>query len=95
MLAVLFIAIKWEISVLKTALALASPAMTYIILHEQIDLIILAGICLSYEFYPLLALGKPQVALGLLFGIPRSYWLRSAILLFFFLLSPFFFLVFG
>jgi hypothetical protein len=80
MLAVLILAKRWGLSLVKTALSLASPSMAYIILHGQIDSLILAGVCLTYEFYPLLAFSKPQVAIGLLFGIPKNYWLRSTLL---------------
>ena len=81
MLAVLVVSRRWNLSLLKTALALASPSMTYILLHGQIDSLIIAGIWFSYEWWPLFAFGKPQVAIGLLFGIPRRYWIRSAVVI--------------
>ena len=80
-LAALAIAYRWRLSLLKTVLILLSPSMLYILLHGQIDLILLAGIWLPQEWWVLVALAKPQVAFGLLAGIPRSRWVRAMLIL--------------
>ena len=74
------VARRWGLSLGKTALALLSPSMLYIVLHGQIDMLLLAGLWLPQAWWPLLALAKPQVAFGLLFGVPRSLWLRALLI---------------
>jgi hypothetical protein len=64
----------------KLALFLLSPPSIYILIHGQIDILILAGVLLPREWWPLLALTKPQVAVGLLGGVPRAKWLRAGII---------------
>jgi hypothetical protein len=54
--------------------------MLYILLHGQIDMLILSLVCLPVALWPLAALGKPQVAIGLLAGIPPASWLKSALI---------------
>jgi hypothetical protein len=60
---------RWRLDIWRTVLVLASPATFYIVLHGQIDAWVLAGILLPQEFWPLIALSKPQVTIGLLFGL--------------------------
>lgn len=75
MVALLALAHSWRYSTAKTVLALTSPAMIYIFLHGQIDTLIIAGVLLPYSWWGLVALAKPQVAFGIIFGIPYRYWL--------------------
>ncbi len=79
-LAILGLSYHLRLGLLKTVLALSSPAMIYIALHGQIDALLLAGIFLPLEWRALLALAKPQVTFGLLFGIPPRRWLRALLL---------------
>lgn len=71
---------RWKLGLLKIILGLASPPMLYILLHGQIDMLILSLVCLPAALWPLAALGKPQVAIGLLAGIPPASWLKSALI---------------
>jgi len=80
-LAALAVAYRWRLSLLKTVLVLLSPSMLYILLHGQIDLLLLAGLWLPQEWWVLIAFAKPQVAFGLLAGVRRSKWVRSALIL--------------
>ena len=65
---------------IKLALFLLSPPSIYILIHGQIDILMLAGVLLAREWWPLLALTKPQVALGLLAGVPRAKWTRAGVI---------------
>jgi hypothetical protein len=64
----------------KPLLVLTSPAMFYILLHGQIDVLIIAGVLLPEEWWPFVALTKPQVAIGLLFGTPPRRWLVAGMI---------------
>lgn len=79
-LAILGLSFRFRLGPIKTALALSSLAMIYIVLHGQIDALLLAGIFLPLEWRVLLALAKPQVTFGLLFGVPPRRWLRALLL---------------
>lgn len=61
----------------KALLALSNPAMVYIILHGQIDLLIASSVLLPAMWWPLAALTKPQVAIGLLVTTPRRHWVAA------------------
>ena len=65
----------------KVGLLLLSPPMCYILLHGQIDVLLLGGLLLPAETWWLAALAKPQSTIGLLFGVPRSKWLRAGLIL--------------
>lgn len=65
---------------IKPALVLLSPAMLYIVLHGQIDMLVIAGVFLPAHWWGIVALTKPQVSAGLLPGIPRHKWLSAALL---------------
>ncbi len=69
----------WERApgVVKALLALGNPAMLYIILHGQIDMLIVSSVLLPAAWWPLAALTKPQVAIGLLAVTPRRTWFRA------------------
>lgn len=88
-----FIAKRFNLSLIKLVTVIFSPAMFYILLHGQIEMIMLAGLFLPNEWWPLVALSKPQVTIGFLFGLKRNYWgLAIIILAAVFILS---FLAFG
>lgn len=70
---------RWEpgSGIIKPVLVLLSPPMIYLLLHGQIDMIIISAVFLPAEWWALAAFTKPQVALGLVAGIPRGRWLRT------------------
>jgi len=76
----LTLAKRWQSGWLKPVLTLLSPPLLYIVLHGQIDALVLAGLLLPREWWGLVALSKPQAALGLIFGIGRERWLRAFVL---------------
>ena len=73
---------RWEKrpSLLKILLVVLSPGMIYTILHGQIDILVISGVFLPASFWPLVAVTKPQGAIGLLFGVPRESWLRALLI---------------
>lgn len=64
---------------LKMAAILSSPPMFYILLHGQIDMIVAGAVLLPPWIWPIAAITKPQVAIGLLAGVRRKYWLRAGL----------------
>ena len=70
---------RFQSGLFKLALVLLSPPMIYTLLHGQIDALVLGGVLLPPAWWILVAMTKPQVAIGLIFGIRRSHWLRTAI----------------
>jgi hypothetical protein len=70
----------WQAGPIRLALALLSPPMLYTMLHGEIDGLVLAGVLLPREWWALVALTKPQVTIGLLFGIPRKRWRAAAVI---------------
>ena len=76
----LILARRWQTGLVRPTLAMASPAMAYIILHGQVDALILAGLLLPREWWLLVGLTKPQVTLGLIFGVGRQRIFRAAAL---------------
>ncbi len=70
---------KYELGILKLVLVLLSPPMVYTLLHGQIDALILGGVLLPQEWWFLVAISKPQVAIGLVFGVNRQRWLRAGL----------------
>lgn len=65
---------------LKTLLVIFSPPMVYILLHGQIDILILAGVLLPPSCWGLVAITKPQLVIGLAAGIPRSQWVKAGVI---------------
>ncbi|MEB2287836.1 MAG: glycosyltransferase family 87 protein [Anaerolineae bacterium] len=65
---------RWnrQASLVKPVLVLLSPPMFYTIMHGQVDLLIIGGVLLPAQWWALVALTKPQAALGLLAGVPRA-----------------------
>ena len=84
---------RYNFSLIKFFTVVFSPAMIYILLHGQIEMLMLAGIFLPFEWWPLVALSKPQVTIGLLFAVKPKFWLRAAVIITLVLL--FTFLLFG
>ncbi len=80
LIALLFLTRRWNHGLVKPLLVLTSPAAFYILLHGQIEPLILALLFLPKTWWPLAALSKPQIGLGMLFGVPRSMILRAAAL---------------
>lgn len=64
---------------LRAALALSCPPVIYTLVWGQVDLIVAAGVLLPAWCWPLVALTKPQVALGLPLLTPRREWLMAGI----------------
>ncbi len=65
---------------IKPILVMLSPPMLYILLHGQIDVLIIGAVLLPAEWWALAALTKPQAALGLAVLIPPRLWLRAAVI---------------
>lgn len=74
---------RWnpQSGVIKPVLILLSPPMIYTLLHGEIDLLIISGVFLPVEWWALVALTKPQVAIGMVFGVPPKRWQRAAMIL--------------
>lgn len=70
---------KYDLGILKLVLIILSPPMVYTLLHGQIDALILGGVLLPSEWWILVGLSKPQVAIALVFGINRQRWVRALI----------------
>jgi hypothetical protein len=68
---------KYKLSPAKLALLISSPPVIYTLINGQIDLMVLLLLLLPSAFWPIAAITKPQVGLGLLF--PVKSW-RKAIL---------------
>jgi hypothetical protein len=65
---------------IKPVLVLSSPAMFYILMHGQIDALIIAGVLLPVEWWWFVAVTKPQVAVGLALGVPPRQWVRAGVI---------------
>ncbi|WP_119070347.1 glycosyltransferase 87 family protein [Aggregatilinea lenta] len=65
---------------IKPVLVLLSPAAFYTLMHGQIDALMVATILLPAEWWLLAAITKPQVAIGIALGIPRSLWIKALLL---------------
>lgn len=59
---------------IRLALVILSPPMIYLMLHGQIDLLMLGVILLPQRWWLIGSTLKPQVTLTLLFGIPLRQW---------------------
>ena len=73
---------RWQprAGVVKPLLILLSPPMVYILMHGQIDALLISGVWLPTQYWAIVALTKPQIAIGLIAGVPRQHWLRASIL---------------
>ncbi len=84
----IFLSRRWGLDLWRLVFVLASPASFYIVLHGEIDVWVLAGILLPQEAWPLIALTKPQVTIGLLFGLERKkFWTALIISIFVLILT--------
>jgi hypothetical protein len=72
----LILAIRLQLGPVKLVFVLLSPPMIYILLHGQVDILVLAGLLLPQEWWLIVGLAKPQVAIGPIFGIKRNKFLR-------------------
>lgn len=77
LLLIILLCRHWQLGPWKIVLVLLSPAAFYLILHGGIDVFILAGILLPRETWFLVAASKPQVAVGLIFGVGRKSLLKA------------------
>lgn len=68
-------------TVLKTLAVIFSPPMFYILLHGQIDILVLAGVLLPPSCWGLVAATKPQLVIGLVAGIPRRHWVKAGLII--------------
>jgi hypothetical protein len=82
---------RWKFGIWKTILVVLSPATFYVILHGEIDALVLAGILLPRETWILFALTKPQVAIGMFFGVGWQRVVKGIILTIIVLLLSFLF----
>lgn len=71
---------RYQLRVVKQALVLLSPPMFYILLHGQIDALVLGILLLPESWRLILSITKPQVSIAFLFGTPRKDWLRAVII---------------
>ncbi len=78
LIALLFLTRRWNTGLVKPLLVLASPASFYILLHGQIEPLVLTLVFLPKTWWPLAALSKPQIGLGMVFGVPRQKILGAA-----------------
>lgn len=77
LIVLLFLTRRWNQGLVKPILVLTSPASFYILLHGEIEPLILALIFLPRTWWPLAAISKPQIGLGLAFGVPREKLLAA------------------
>lgn len=71
----------WKFGPGKTALILLSPATFYLLLHGEIDVLVLSGMLLPRETWYFVALTKPQVAIGLVLGVGREKIIKASLVL--------------
>lgn len=73
---------RWQprAGIVKPVLVLLSPPMIYILMHGQIDVLVISGVWLPAQYWAVVALTKPQVAIGLIAGVPRAQWVRAGLL---------------
>lgn len=81
LIALVFLVRRWNRGLVKPILVLSSPAAFYILLHGQIEPLVLLVLFLPREWWALAAFTKPQAALGLLFGVPKTRLLRALVIL--------------
>jgi hypothetical protein len=83
---------NWQFGPWKTVLVLTSPATFYLLLHGEIDVFVLAAMLLPREWWLLVAATKPQVAIGLIFGIGKQRVSKAIVIasVIFLLTVPFF-----
>lgn len=79
--AALLVLRRWIASpgAVRIVAVLMSPPMLYILLHGQIDALMVGAVLLPAWVWPVAAITKPQVTIGLILGVPRRDWLRAGI----------------
>jgi hypothetical protein len=77
---VIALARRWQLGFVRLCFALLSPPLLYIVAYGQIDALVLGGILLPVWCWPLVASAKPQVAIGLVFGVRREQWVYAVVL---------------
>ncbi len=72
---------RWQprAGMVKPFLVLLSPPMFYILMHGQIDALVISGVWLPSQCWAIVALTKPQVAIGLAAGIQRKQRLKAVL----------------
>lgn len=75
------VGLQWKLSPLKMAFMFLSPPILYILLHGQIDALVFSAVLLPVDWWPVVAITKPQVALGLLFNIIYTRNVRQVVFL--------------
>ena len=80
LVAVVAVVHRWGGGLTRLVLVALSPPMIYTLLHGQIDALVLAGVLLPQEWWLIIGLTKPQVAFGLVFGLPRAKLFRALLL---------------
>ncbi len=68
---------RFKLSLIQHSLVLLSPPMLYIFLHGQIDVLALAVFLLPRHFWLIGSITKPQVTIGLIFGLQRENFWKS------------------
>ena len=68
---------RFKLSPIQQAMVLLSPPMLYIFLHGQIDVLALAVFLLPRHFWLIGSITKPQVTIGLIFGLQREFFWKS------------------
>jgi len=91
---VISLCLKYEFNRIKVILIAVSPIVIYIIIHSQIDALILAGIFLPVRWWPLVAISKPQITLGLGAHALDKSIIKSSIIIFIVVLGVSF-MIFG
>lgn len=79
---VLLLVQRWcpEDVLFKFGLTALSPPMLYILLHGEIDMLMLAGLFLPSAWWGLVAITKPNIVIGLAFHIPPRQWLKASLI---------------
>jgi len=77
---VLLLCWHWKLGILKVISILLSPPIFYLLLHGNVDAIILGGVLLPRECWLLVAMTKPQTAIALGLGVLQGDWKKTALI---------------
>lgn len=72
---------RYQIGLFKTTMLALSPPMISILWMGQIDLLVLAGLFLPAAWWPVVAISKPQTALGLGFQALQREHIKQAVMI--------------
>lgn len=78
--AMLAVCHRLELNLFKTGMVVGSPLLFYVLIHGQVDAIVLAGILLPVSFWPVVAITKPQVGLALGLEAIKKEHFKNAVL---------------